>query len=207
MERIIETYHTMKKLILSLLLVLASTILMARGAQDKLGVSNLEFNGIKYHSGFSQSNSNIYLQEYFPKGQTYEKYEDMFTVSLIVNVPSVVTPEMAVKAKEEELQGCKNKDVWNWAISKSPDGSEWMINFMCYLSKNDTLEMIELDVHKYRMIKVEGSPTLQLIFYTHRVYGDDILPFMQDKLADFRQKALNAIIPFEVDCKVKSGKK
>ena len=193
----------MKKLILSLLLVLASTMLMAQKVKDYLGVSELKFNGIEYHLGFSQNSSTVYLQEYFPKGQTYEKYDDMFTVSVITNVPPIVNPEMAVKAKEEELQGRKNKDVWNWAISNSPDKSEWMIYFMCYLRKNDSLEMIEFDVHKYRMIKVEGSPTLQLIFYTHRVYGDDILPFMHDKLADFRQKALNAIIPFEVDCKVK----
>ena len=206
MERIIETYHTMKKLILSLLLVLASTMLMARGAQDKLGVSNLEFNGIQYHLGFSQNSSTVYLQEYFPKGQTYEKYDDMFTVSVITNVPPIVNPEMAVKVKEEELQGRKNKDVWNWAISNSPDKSEWMIDFMCYLSKNDSLEMIEFDVQKYRMIKVNGSPALQLVYYTHRVYGNDIMPFMHDKLADFRHKALNAIIPFEVNCKVKSGK-
>jgi hypothetical protein len=143
------------------------------------------------------------LQEYFPKGQTYEKYDDMFTVSVITNVPSIVNPEMAVKAKEEELKGRKNKDVWNWAICNSPDKSEWMIDFMCYLSKNDSLEMIEFDVHKYRMIKVDGFPALQLIFYTHRVYGDDIMPFMHDKLADFRKKAINAMIQFEVDCKVK----
>ena len=193
----------MKKLILSLLLVLASTTLMAQKVQDYLGVSDLKFNGIQYHLGFSQNSSTVYLQEYFPKGQTYEKYDDMFTVSVITNFPPIVNPEMAVKAKEEELQGRKNKDVWNWAISNSPDKSEWMIDFMCYLSKNDSLEMIEFDVHKYRMIKVDGFPALQLIFYTHRVYGDDIMPFMHDKLADFRQKALNAIIPFEVDCEVK----
>lgn len=195
----------MKKLILSLLLVLASTTLMAQKVQDYLGVSELKFNGIQYHLGFSQNSSTVYLQEYFPKGQTYEKFEDMFTV--YVNVAPNATPEMAVKAKEAELKGRKNKDVWNWAIANSPDKSEWMIDFMCYLSKNDSLEMIEFDVHKYRMIRVDGFPALQLIFYTHRVYGDDIMPFMHDKLADFRQKALNAIIPFEVDCKVKSGKK
>ena len=197
----------MKRLfsIFSLLLVMTSTMLMAQEVKDYFGVTDLKFNGTKYHLGFSHNNSNIYLQEYFPKGQTYEKYEDMFTV--YVNAAPKQNPEMAVKAKEAELMGRKNKDVWNWAIANSPDKSEWIIDFMCYESKNDTLEMIEFDIHKYRMIKVDGFPALQLIFYTHRVYGDDIMPFMKEKLADFRNKAINAMIKLEVDCKMNNGKK
>ena len=199
----------MKRLfsIFSLLLVMTSTMLMAQKVKDYFGVTDLKFNGTKYHLGFSHNNSYLYLQEYFPKGQTYEKYEDMFTVC--VNVAPKQTPEMAVKAKEAELANRKkiNKDVWNWALFQSPDGSEYIIDFICCEGNADSLKMIEFDVHKYRMIKVDGFPALQLIFYTHRVYGDDIMPFMKEKLADFRQKALNAIIKFEVDCKMNNGKK
>ena len=194
----------MKKLILSLLLVLASTTLMAQKVQDYLGVSDLKFNGIEYHLGFSQNSSTVYLQEYFPKGQTPEKYIDMFTISIFTNIVSGVTPKMAVAAKEAELEARKEKtkDVWNWAVMTNDETNEACIDFICCSGKDDKLDIVEFDVHRYRMIQVDGKPALQLLFYSHRAYDEDITEMMNN-LKDIRGKALLDIVDFNIDCNVK----
>ena len=194
----------MKKLLALLsLCFMLTTAMSAQDVQDYLGITDLKFDGTKYHLGYTCKNSNTILQEYFPKGQTYEKFDRMFTV--YVNIAPDMNPEMAVKAKEAELAQRKKtkKDVFNWAIWKGPDGSEWIIDFLCYESKDSLVDMVEFDVHKYSMIEVGGHPALQLLFYTHRAYGDDVTPFLKDILPDFRKKVISALTKFNVKCKVK----
>lgn len=195
----------MKKILsmFSMLFLFASASMMAQNVEDMLGVSNLKFNGIKYQLGWSNHSSSQYMQEYFPKGQVPETYTDMFTI--YVNTSSNLTPKTAVEAKVAELSQRKEqkKDVWNWATCSSPDGSEYIIDFICCSGSGDSLDIVEFDVHKYKMIEVDGHPALQLLFYSHRAYGDDIMPFMKEKLASLRKEAINALIKFNVDCKVK----
>ena len=190
----------MRVLLLSML-VLATSTLSAQKAEDYLGVNRLKFNGEKYQLGWSARNSRMYMQEFFPENQNPETYTDMFTIS--VDVAPQLTPQLAVQAKEAELSQRKEKkkDVWNWATCSSPDGTEWIIDFICCSGSQDSLEIVEFDVHRYRMIEVDGHPALQLLFYSHRAYGDDIMPFMKEELADLRKKSLNALIEFKVDCK------
>lgn len=197
------------KRVLTLFFVLfsmASASLMAQDVEDLFGISNLKFNGTKYQLGWSAHNSTNIIQEYFPKGQVPESYTDMFTV--YVNTAPKQTPKMAVEAKVAELSQRKekSKDVWNWATCSSPDGSECIIDFICCSGSADALEIVEFDVHKYRMIEYDGYPALQLVFYSHRVYGDDIMPFMKDKLADLRLESINALIKFNADCKATKTK-
>ena len=52
------------------------------------------------------------------------------------------------------------------------------------------------------MIQVDGKPALQLLFYSHRAYGDDITGMMNN-LKDIRGKALLDIVDFKIDCNVK----
>ncbi len=196
----------MKKLfsILSLLSIMTWGTLKAQNVEDVLDVKSLNFQGVDYQLGWSAHNSGQCIQEYFPKGQVPESYTDMFTISVFTNIAPGVTPEMAVIAKEAELEARKEKtkDVWNWAVMTNDETNEACIDFICCSGKDDKLDIVEFDVHRYRMIQVDGKPALQLLFYSHRAYGDDITGMMNN-LKDIRGKALLDIVDFNIDCNVK----
>ena len=196
----------MKRLfsILSLLSIMTWGTLKAQNVEDVLDVKTLNFQGVDYQLGWSAHNSSQCIQEYFPKGQVPESYTDMFTISVFTNIVDGVTPTMAVAAKEAELEARKEKtkDVWNWSVMTNDETNEACIDFICCSGKNDELDVVEFDVQRYRMIQVDGKPALQLLFYSHRAYGDDITEMMNN-LKDIRGKALLDIVDFKIDCNVK----
>ena len=196
----------MKKLfsILSLLSIMTWGTLKAQNVEDVLDVKSLNFQGIEYQLGWSAHNSVQCIQEYFPKGQVPESYTDMFTISVFTNIAPGVTPEMAVIAKEAELEARKEKtkDVWNWSVMTNDETNEACIDFICCSGKDDKLDIVEFDVHRYRIIQVDGKPALQLLFYSHRAYGEGITEMMNN-LKDIRGKALLDIVDFKIDCNVK----
>ena len=83
----------MKKIIsvLSLLSIMTFGTLKAQNVEDVLDVKSFNFQGVDYQLGWSAHNSDQCIQEYFPKGQTPEKYIDMFTISIFTNIVSGVT--------------------------------------------------------------------------------------------------------------------
>ena len=196
----------MKRLfsILSLLSIMTWGTLKAQNVEDVLDVKTLNFQGVDYQLGWSAHNSSQCIQEYFPKGQVPESYTDMFTISVFTNIVDGVTPTMAVAAKEAELEARKEKtkDVWNWSVMTNEETNEACIDFVCCSGNDGKLDVVEFDVHRYRMIQVDGKPALQLLFYSHRAYGDDITEMMNN-LKDIRGKALLDIVDFNIDCNVK----
>lgn len=196
----------MKKIIsvLSLLSIMTFGTLKAQNVEDVLDVKSFNFQGTDYHLGWGAHNSQQCIQEYFPKGQVPESYTDMFTISVFTNIVDGVTPTMAVAAKEAELEARKEKtkDVWNWSVMTNEETNEACIDFVCCSGKDGKLDVVEFDVHRYRMIQVDGKPALQLLFYSHRAYGDDITGMMNN-LKDIRGKALLDIVDFKIDCNVK----
>lgn len=196
----------MKRLfsILSLLSIMTWGTLKAQNVEDVLDVKTLNFQGVDYQLGWSAHNSSQCIQEYFPKGQVPESYTDMFTISVFTNIVDGVTPEIAAAAKKAELEARKEKtkDVWNWSVMTNEETNEACIDFVCCSGKDGKLDIVEFDVHRYRMIQVDGKPALQLLFYSHRAYGDDITGMMNN-LKDIRGKALLDIVDFNIDCNVK----
>jgi len=178
--------------------------LKAQNVEDVLDVKTLNFQGVDYQLGWSAHNSSQCIQEYFPKGQVPESYTDMFTISVFTNIVEGVTPAMAVAAKEAELEARKEKtkDVWNWSVMTNDETNEACIDFICCSGKDDKLDIVEFDVHRYRIIQVDGKPALQLLFYSHRAYGEGITEMMNN-LKDIRGKALLDIVDFKIDCNVK----
>lgn len=196
----------MKKIfsILSFISIMTFGTLKAQNVEDVLDVKSFNFQGTDYHLGWGAHNSQQCIQEYFPKGQVPESYTDMFTISVFTNIDSKVTPEIAAAAKEAELEARKEKtkDVWNWSVMTNEETNEACIDFVCCSGKDGKLDIVEFDVHRYRMIQVDGKPALQLLFYSHRAYGDDITEMMNN-LKDIRGKALLDIVDFKIDCNVK----
>ena len=196
----------MKKLfsILSLISIMTFGTLKAQNVEDVLDVKSFNFQGTEYHLGWGAHNSQQCIQEYFPKGQVPESYTDMFTISVFTNIDSKVTPEIAAAAKEAELAARKEKtkDVLGWDVMVNDDINEACIDFVCVTEKNNEVEVLEYDAHRYRMIQVDGKPALQLLFYSKRAYREDVTK-MKDSLKETRQKVLNDITNFNVNCNVK----
>lgn len=196
----------MKKLfsILSLLSIMTWGTLKAQNVEDVLDVKSLNFQGVEYQLGWSAHNSQQCIQEYFPKDQVPESYTDMFTISVFTNIDSKVTPEIAAAAKEAELAARKEKtkDVLGWDVMVNDDINEACIDFVCVAEKNNEVEVLEYDAHRYRMIQVDGKPALQLLFYSKRAYREDVTK-MKDNLKETRLKVLNDITNFNVNCNVK----
>ena len=196
----------MKKIfsILSFISIMTFGTLKAQNVEDVLDVKSFNFQGTDYHLGWGAHNSQQCIQEYFPKGQVPESYTDMFTISVFTNIDSKVTPEIAAAAKEAELAARKEKtkDVWNWSVMTNEETNEACIDFVCCSGKDGKLDVVEFDVHRYRMIQVDGKPALQLLFYSHRAYDEDIKEMMNN-LKDIRGKALLDIVDFNIDCNVK----
>ena len=178
--------------------------LKAQNVEDVLDVKSFNFQGTDYHLGWGAHNSQQCIQEYFPKGQVPESYTDMFTISVFTNIDSKVTPEIAAAAKEAELAARKEKtkDVLGWDVMVNDDINEACIDFVCVAEKNNEVEVLEYDAHRYRMIQVDGKPALQLLFYSKRAYREDVTK-MKDNLKETRQKVLNDITNFNVNCNVK----
>ena len=196
----------MKKIfsILSLISIMTFGTLKAQNVEDVLDVKSFNFQGTDYHLGWGAHNSQQCIQEYFPKGQVPESYTDMFTISVFTNIDSKVTPEIAAAAKEAELAARKEKtkDVLGWDVMVNDDINEACIDFVCVAEKNNEVEVLEYDAHRYRMIQVDGKPALQLLFYSKRAYREDVTK-MKDNLKETRQKVLNDITNFNVNCNVK----
>ena len=178
--------------------------LKAQNVEDVLDVKSFNFQGTDYHLGWGAHNSQQCIQEYFPKGQVPESYTDMFTISVFTNIDSKVTPEIAAAAKEAELAARKEKtkDVLGWDVMVNDDINEAYIDFVCVAEKNNEVEVLEYDAHRYRMIQVDGKPALQLLFYSKRAYREDVTK-MKDNLKETRLKVLNDITNFNVNCNVK----
>jgi len=196
----------MKKIfsILSFISIMTFGTLKAQNIEDVLDVKSFNFQGTDYHLGWGAHNSQQCIQEYFPKGQVPESYTDMFTISVFTNIDSKVTPEIAVAAKEAELAARKEKtkDVLGWDVMVNDDINEACIDFVCVAEKNNEVDVLEYDAHRYRMIQVDGKPALQLLFYSKRAYREDVTK-MKDNLKETRLKVLNDITNFNVNCNVK----
>lgn len=140
----------------------------------------IKFGGDKYYFAWSSRPYDFYmLQEYLPKGQSFEDYTKMFTVSVMFTGDSPMTSADAMKYKVAELEEIKKSDpVCNYIVSEN-DG-EYIVDFIVSNSNDKgELEFVEVDIHYYRDIVIKGMKATYLLFYSCRAYGDDIMPFLE----------------------------
>lgn len=181
----------MKKFLFLTLFTTLFSGLIAQEPTAKFNVGNpIRFGKEKFHLGWSSHPAeNYYIQEYFPKGEQPESYRQMYTLSLHFGDR---TPSEAVEAKIAELNARrKNGDaLCRYAVYENDD--ERMLDFLVSAGENGTLSVVEWDIHRYRQIEIDGRPALLLMFYSHRAYGDDILPFLK-KLPEKRTERLEEL--------------
>ncbi len=148
----------------------------------------IKFEDTDYYFAWSSRPYDFYmLQEYLPEGETFEHYNQMFTVSVMFVGDAPMKADKAVEFKIAELEEVKKTDPMCNYLAYENDG-DYLLDFI--VSKSDDkgkLEFVEVDIHYYRDIEINGIKAVYLLFYSCRAYGDDIKPFLKS-LPDKRDK-------------------
>ena len=167
----------MKGLISILISLITCLSVSAQSAIEFFNVGNpIEYCGTKYSLVWSaHPQENYYIQEYLPQGETLEHYNQMFTVSIIF---SDLKPQDAVQAKIAELELRKKSDPITNYMTAENDG-EYILEFIVSDSASGKFNTVEVDVHHYKQMTIDGRKATVLAFYSGRAYGDDIMDFIK----------------------------
>lgn len=181
----------MKKVIFLLMLLVAQSAAIFANITDNQPEDRLiryfdagnpiEFDGKEYYLAWSSHPYDIYyLQEYLPKGETFDSLTNMITVAVLFygDIKDVDAGKL-VDAKISELEARKKTDkVCNYQLLENDN--EYLLDFI--VSQSDgkgNLECVELNLHHYKDMEIDGKRANCLVFYSRRAYGDGILPFMK----------------------------
>ena len=160
---------------------------------DRIGVKEpLKFNDLSFALSWSDHPKDYYyIQEYLPQNETSEHFNQMLTLHVF---DKDVTAEAAMNQKVKELEIRKKTDkLCNYQVIESPDGKEFVVDFLLSQSIGDKLSVIEFNAYRYKKVSVGNNKTGILVYaYTKRSYGDDTTGFLQ-KLGDDRAKMLVAM--------------
>lgn len=136
----------------------------------------IAFDNTHFYLGWSSNPSKGYfLHEYFPKGETPEQFNKMFTVSI---VETGISAKDAAMAKANELTKRKENDnICNYKVYEN--GGEYIVDFLVSDIANGQLTTVEWNIHYYKDIEIDGKHYSQLVFFSQRAYGDNIVPFIK----------------------------
>lgn len=158
----------------------------------------IKFGGEDYYFAWSSRPYDFYmLQEYLPEGETFENYSQMFTVSVMFVGDAPMKADKAVEFKIAELEEVKKTDKMCNYLAYENNG-DYLLDFI--VSKSDDkgkLEFVEVDIHYYRDIEINGMKAVYLLFYSCRAYGDNIKPFLKS-LPDKRDKLYEDITTLKI---------
>ena len=188
----------MKKYIFLLTIVLTSFTATLNDKVDRIGVPGpLTFNKTTFDLSWTDKpNDTYYIQEYLPKGENSENFNQMVTLHLF---ETDIDLKDAVRQKMKELEIRKKTDpVCNYLVTESKDrDKQYMVDFLLGQSKNDKMTIVEFNIYHYKKVDLADNKTGILIYaYTKRAYGNDIKPFLSN-LEEDRQKLLSTMITLE----------
>jgi len=188
----------MKKCLIILTTILMSFTTFNNDPIDRIGVPGpLTFNKTIFSLSWTDKpNDTYYIQEYLPTGEKSESFNQMLTLHLFNTETKV---KDAVKQKTKELDNRKKTDpTCNYQVTESPDGKEFMVDFLLGESKGDKMTIIEFNIYHYKQVDLGDKKKGILVYaYTKRAYGDDITPFLKNLRSD-RIELLNAMIGSEM---------
>ncbi|CAN5571249.1 hypothetical protein BH10BAC3_BH10BAC3_16800 [soil metagenome] len=188
----------MKNYALFFIVILCSFTPFTDNTVDRLGVKGpLVFGDTNFKLTWTDKpNDTYYIQEYLPAGDTLEKFKQLLTIHLY---EKDITTQDAVKQKIQELVKRRLTDpICNYKVIESPDGKEFMVDFLLSESKNDLMEIVEFNIYHYKQVELGGNKKAILVYaYSKRSYGDEITPFLKH-LKTERMEMLNTMIAAQV---------
>jgi hypothetical protein len=188
----------MKTMLIALSTLLFAFTTFKEKPIDRLGVKGpLEFNKVNFNLAWTDKPNNIYyIQEYLPDGEKLENFNQMLTIHLF---DTDVKTKDAVGQKIKELTERKKTDaVCNYQVTESPDGKEFIIDFLLGESKDDEMTIVEFNVYRYKQVEISNKKKAIIVYaYSKRSYGENITNFFKTLKAD-RTNYLNLMISAEV---------
>jgi len=160
---------------------------------ERLGIKGpLVFGDTSFQLAWTDKpNEKYYVQEYLPKNESLEKFNQMLSVYLFITDTS---PKMAVQQKIKWLDEKKKTDpVCNYNLIESPDGKEFILDFILSQSQSNKMTTVEFNVYRYAKLNLNGKGAISVYSYSKRSYGDSIAPFLTDLSKD-KNKYLNQMI-------------
>jgi hypothetical protein len=161
---------------------------------DRIGVPGpLHFNDTTFALSWSANpRENYCIQEYLPEGETTHQFRQLLTIHLF---HTTIDAKTAAELKVDELRARQRTDpVCNYMISGSPDGKEFIVDFLLSENKEDTLSLVEFNVYRYKKVDLDSTNKALMVFaYSLRSYGDDITRFMHT-LDTVRVNRINQMI-------------
>ena len=189
------------KLLFFIALIMFSSSVFAQNDKDFLNIGNkITFNGEDFYFGYSSNPiKNYYFEEFFPKGDIPERFNKMFTVSIFLNENA--NPKDAAITKMSEIERRKQTDpVCNYMVYEKDN--EFILDFLVSKSNGQYLDFVEHNVHHYKQVSINGNNGVQINFYSHRAYGDDITPFLKN-LKTEKEKTIMELTKTNIDCSLK----
>ena len=157
----------------------------------------LTFNKTTFNIAWTDKpNDTYYIQEYLPTGENVEKFNQMLTIHLF---DKDIKLKDAVQQKVKELNNRKKTDpTCNYQVNESPDGKEFMVDFILGESQGDKMTIVEFNIYRYKQVDLGDKKKGILVYaYSKRAYGDDITAFFKN-LKNDRTEILNAMISSEM---------
>lgn len=165
---------------------------------DRLGIKGpLKFDQTNFKlSWTAKPNENYYAQEYLPADEKPATFNQMLTLHLFVTETET---KNAAQQKINELESRKKTDpLCNYVLNESPDGKEFMLDFLLGESKENKMTIAEFNVYRYKQIEPGNNKKAILVFvYSKRSYGNDITAFLSG-LGKERTKYLNEMISTKI---------
>lgn len=144
----------------------------------------------------SHPNDNYYKQEYLPQGDIADRFHDMLLIDFIItDLPA----ETAAKTQVGNLIERKKTDaLCNYQLAKSPDGNEYILDFVMSEGSGDKLDVVEWNGYHYKPYTDKAGHKGVLLFgISHRVYTDEIIPFLKS-LRKYKGEQLNKLIAYPI---------
>jgi hypothetical protein len=193
-----KNQNKMKKLLLLSAILLMSFSTNKNEPIERIGLKGpIEFNKTKFTLAWSEKpNANYYVQEYLPKNETVERFNELITVNVFVVDISV---ESAVQQKINELTKRKETDeVCNFSTMESPNGKEIILDCLLSAQTNNKLDLVEFIMYKYKQIELENNKKAILVYsYSKRSYEGKITKFFEN-LGTERNKLLKVMASKEL---------
>ena len=144
----------------------------------------------------SHPNNNYYKQEYLPKGDIADSFHDMLLIDFII---TDLSAKDAAGAQIGTINERKKTDaVCNYEVFKSPDGKEYILNFIMSESNGDKLNLVEWSAYHYKPYTDKaGHKGVQLLGISHRAYGDDAIPFLKS-LKNYKNEQVNKLVFYPI---------
>jgi hypothetical protein len=165
---------------------------------DKIGVKGpLEFSKTNFKLAWADKpNDKYYIQEYLPDGEKLESFNQMLTIHLF---DTDIKTKDAVGQKVRELTERKKTDaVCNYQVTESPDGKEFIVDFLLGESKDNQMTIVEFNVYRYKQIEITKKKKAIIVYaFSKRSYGEDIAAFFKTLKAD-RTEYLNEMISADI---------